>query len=64
MMGQTFVCRDNMFILNDLHAYRGRWSCPENPSESLVESGLRHPAGKTFRAGEEDGLKTAGRLRL
>ena len=64
MMGQTFVCRDNTLSLNDLHAYLGRWRGPENPSESLVESGLRHPAGKTFRAGEEDGLKTAWRLRL
>ena len=64
MMGQTFVCRDNMLPLNDLHAYLTLWSGPENPSESLVESGLRHPGGKTFRAGEEDGHKTAGRLRL
>jgi hypothetical protein len=55
MLGQTFVYRDNAFAIKDLRGYPHLRSSPENPSESLVESGLRHPAGKTFRAGEEDG---------
>jgi hypothetical protein len=64
MLGQTFVYHDKALPINDLRTHLGQWSGPENPSESLVESGLRHPAGKTFRAGEEDGLRAARRLRL
>jgi hypothetical protein len=55
MLGQTFVCPDNALHIKHLCVYSGRGSGPENPSESLVESGLSHPAGKTFRTEEEAG---------
>jgi hypothetical protein len=54
MAGQTFVYRSKTLALNELWVHRRRVAGPGNPSESLVESGLRHPAGKTFRAERED----------
>ena len=54
MLGQTFVYRDNTLCVNDLRRCEGPRRGSENPSESLVESGLRHLTGKTFRAGLED----------
>jgi hypothetical protein len=54
-MGQTFVCHHNSFTINRLGLHLHLEDNSENPSESLVESGLRHPGGKTFRAGKEDG---------
>ena len=56
MLGQTFVYQNNSFAINELRLYLCLIDGPENASESLVESGLRHSGGKTFRAGEEDGL--------
>ena len=60
MLGQTFVYHDNVLLINDLRSHMGPGEGPENPSESLVESGLRHPAGKTFHAGKEDGFTASG----
>ncbi len=54
MLGQTFVYPDNTLCVNDLRRCEGPRRGSENPSESLVESGLRHLTGKTFRAGLED----------
>jgi hypothetical protein len=59
-MGQTFVYQDNTLGVNNLRAHRRRLGRLENPSESLVESGLSHPAGKTFRAGQDDGSCEGG----
>jgi hypothetical protein len=56
MLGQTFVYPYKILLVNELRVHSRRQYGPENPSESLVESGLRHSGGKTFRAGEEDGL--------
>jgi hypothetical protein len=60
MLGQTFVCHDNSFAVNRLRLHPCLADGLENPSESLVESGLRHPGGKTFRAGKDDGLAPSG----
>jgi hypothetical protein len=57
MLGQTFVYRNNTWAINSLHGLEHPDKWLEIPSESLVESGLRHPAGKTFRASKEDGLR-------
>jgi hypothetical protein len=59
-MGQTFVYQDNSFTINTLYSHPHLANGPENPSESLVESGLRHPGGKTFRGGNEDGFAPSG----
>ena len=64
MLGQTFVYQNNSFAINELRLYLCLIDGPENASESLVESGLRHPGGKTFRAGEEDGFHAVQNLRL
>ena len=64
MLGQTFVYHGNTFTINQLHVHLHPACGPEYPSESLVESGLRHPAGKTFRRGGEDGLSSRPQLRL
>jgi hypothetical protein len=60
MLGQTFVYHDNLFAINRLYLHLHRADSLENPSESLVESGLRHPAGKTFHAEKEDGFAASG----
>ena len=54
MLRQTFVYHDNILQMNDLRVYSLRQYGPESPSESLVESGLRHSGGKTFRAEKDD----------
>jgi hypothetical protein len=59
MLGQTFVYRDNTLCVNDLRRCEGPRRGSENPSESLVESGLRHSGGKTFRGREEDGFASS-----
>jgi hypothetical protein len=64
MPGETFVYRTNAFCINELYVYGALAIGPDKPSESLVESGLRHRPGKTFRCGTEDGSRTARRLRL
>ena len=64
MLGQTFVYQNNSFAINELRLYLCLIDCPENPSESLVESGLRHSGGKTFRAGKDEGLQPSRKLRL
>jgi hypothetical protein len=57
MLRQTFVYHDNVLQMNDLRVYSLRRYSPESPSESLVESGLRHSGGKTFRAEKDDGSR-------
>lgn len=65
MPGQTFVYRTNTLSIKKLYVYGPSAIGPENRSESLVESGLRHQPGKTFRCGMEHGSRTsAQRLRL
>ena len=64
MLGQTFVYPYKILLVNELRVHSRRQYGPENPSESLVESGLRHSGGKTFRAGEEDGFRAVQNLRL
>lgn len=56
MLGQTFVCHDNLLLINGLRLHSHLRYRLENPSESLVESGLRHSGGKTFRGPEEDSI--------
>ena len=56
MLGQTFVYQNNSFAINELRLYLCLIDGPENASESLVESGLRHSDGKTFHAGKDEGL--------
>ena len=60
MLGQTFVYQNNSLAINELGLYLCLIDGPENPSESLVESGLRHSDGKTFRAGKDEGLHRLG----
>ena len=60
MLGQTFVYQNNSLAINELGLYLCLRDGPENPSESLVESGLSHPGGKTFRSGKEDGFAPSG----
>ena len=56
MLGQTFVYQNNSLVINELRLYLCLIDGSEDLSESLVESGLRHSDGKTFRAGKEDGF--------
>ena len=56
MLGQTFVYHGNTLQINDLCGHSRLQDVTENPSESLVESGLRHSGGKTFHGRESDGI--------
>ena len=56
MLGQTFVYQNNSFAINELRLHLCLIDGPENASESLVESGLRHSGGKTFHGRESDGI--------
>ena len=60
MLGQTFVYQNNSFTINELRLYLCLIDGPENASESLVESGLRHSDGKTFHAGKDEGIHRHG----
>ena len=64
MLGQTFVYQANPFYINELRRHQYLEDDPENPSESLVEYGLRHPGGKTFRNREGRKLRQLRELRL
>jgi hypothetical protein len=64
MLGQTFVYRNNTLAIKGLDTLRRPIRRRDARSESLVEYGLRHPAGKTFHAGLDEGFREAGRLRL
>jgi len=57
MLGQTFVYQNNSLSINELCQYLCLIDGSEDPSESLVASGLRHSGGKTFRAGKDEGLQ-------
>src|SRR5262245_51023931 len=67
MHWQTFVYQDNCKYINRLPRQWPAGTVGKSLSESLVESGLSHPGGKTFRLATEDeesawsGLRPLGR---
>src|SRR5262249_11723068 len=60
MHGQMFVFLRKRFSINDLRPKGRARAAPNQSSESLAESGLSHPGGKTFRERRDESFFRSG----